>query len=56
MTLDEAVDKIKQHSRNYAKRQMTWFRKDAHWQRFEPDSFDEILNTICFKIENVNLK
>ena len=56
MTLDEAVDKIKQHSRNYAKRQITWFRKDAHWQRFEPDSFDEILNTICFKIENVNLK
>ena len=26
-SLDEAVDKIKQHSRNYAKRQMTWFRK-----------------------------
>jgi tRNA dimethylallyltransferase len=27
-TLAEAVDKIKQHSRNYAKRQLTWFRKD----------------------------
>lgn len=27
-TLDEAVDKIKQHTRNYAKRQMTWFRKE----------------------------
>lgn len=27
LSLDEAVDKIKQHSRNYAKRQMTWFRK-----------------------------
>lgn len=26
-SLDEAVDKIKQHSRNYAKRQMTWFNK-----------------------------
>jgi tRNA dimethylallyltransferase len=25
-SFDEAVDKIKQHSRNYAKRQMTWFR------------------------------
>lgn len=54
ITLDEAVDKIKQHSRNYAKRQMTWFRKDAHWQRFESLSFDEILKTICFKIENIN--
>lgn len=27
-TLDFAVDKIKQHSRNYAKRQLTWFKKD----------------------------
>ncbi|MBK8112783.1 MAG: tRNA (adenosine(37)-N6)-dimethylallyltransferase MiaA [Saprospiraceae bacterium] len=27
LSLEEAVDKIKQHSRNYAKRQMTWFRK-----------------------------
>ncbi|MBK8699661.1 MAG: tRNA (adenosine(37)-N6)-dimethylallyltransferase MiaA [Saprospiraceae bacterium] len=26
-TLDDAVDKIKQHSRNYAKRQVTWFKK-----------------------------
>lgn len=26
-TLNEAVDKIKQHSRNYAKRQVTWFNK-----------------------------
>ena len=28
MTLEQAVDKIKQHSRNYAKRQLTWFKKD----------------------------
>jgi len=27
-SLDEAVEKIKQHTRNFAKRQMTWFRKD----------------------------
>lgn len=32
-TLEEAIDKIKQHTRNYAKRQLTWFRKDKefHW-------------------------
>lgn len=36
MTLGEAVDKIKQHTRNYAKRQMTWFRKNDFWQRFSP--------------------
>lgn len=26
MTLKEAIDKVKQYSRNYAKRQLTWFR------------------------------
>lgn len=26
--LEEALDKLKQHSRNYAKRQLTWFRKN----------------------------
>jgi tRNA dimethylallyltransferase len=36
-TLQEATDKIKQHTRNYAKRQMTWFARDkeVHW--FPPD-------------------
>lgn len=45
-SLDEAVDKIKQHTRNYAKRQMTWFRKDQdiHWfSADEPDLVDKIL-------------
>lgn len=27
-TLEECVDKIKQYTRNYAKRQLTWFRKN----------------------------
>ncbi len=50
MTLHEAIDKIKQHTRNYAKRQTTWFRKDAHWQRFSPDAFDEIVTFIQDKM------
>lgn len=29
-TLEEALDKLKQHTRNYAKRQLTWFRKNPH--------------------------
>lgn len=28
MSLEEATDKLKQHTRNYAKRQLTWFRKN----------------------------
>lgn len=31
-TRAEAIDKIKQHSRNYAKRQLTWFRKYGEWE------------------------
>ena len=31
-TLEEAVDQVKQHSRNYAKRQMTWIRKSGATQ------------------------
>ena len=27
-SLDFAIDKIKQHSRNYARKQITWFKKD----------------------------
>jgi tRNA dimethylallyltransferase len=48
-TLAEAVDKIKQHSRNYAKRQLTWFRKDAGfvWMNAsEPGLVNSILNNI----------
>lgn len=32
-SLDHAIDKIKQHSRNYARKQLSWFRRDKniHW-------------------------
>jgi tRNA dimethylallyltransferase len=30
-SLEEAVNKIKQHTRNYAKRQETWFRNQGSW-------------------------
>jgi tRNA dimethylallyltransferase len=36
-SLDEAVEKIRQHTRNYAKRQMTWFARDSsiEWFNYE---------------------
>lgn len=46
-SLEEAIDKIKQHSRNYAKRQLTWFRKDKEFQWVAADSnniIDKILS------------
>jgi len=38
-----AIEKIKQHSRVYSKKQMTWFRKDPaiHW--FHPENEAEIM-------------
>ena len=33
-TLEDALDKLKQHSRNYAKRQLTWFRKNPQLEKF----------------------
>ena len=34
-----AVSEIKKNSRRYAKRQMTWFRKDAEINWIEPNDF-----------------
>lgn len=39
----EAIDKIKQHTRNYAKRQATWFRKHGEWTAFRADDWAGIL-------------
>lgn len=41
---EEAVDKIKQHSRNYAKRQATWFKKHGDWQAFRPGDWEGIVS------------
>ena len=43
MTMDEAVEAVKRESRRYAKRQLTWFRRngDIHWIfQEEPVSFE----------------
>lgn len=38
ISLDEAIEKIKQNTRRFAKRQLTWFRKDPTIRWFEPGS------------------
>jgi tRNA dimethylallyltransferase len=37
LTIDEAINKIKQNTRHYAKRQMTWFKADPVITWFHPD-------------------
>jgi tRNA dimethylallyltransferase len=41
-SLPEAIELIKQNTRNYAKRQMTWFRKDPDIQWFYPAEIDKM--------------
>lgn len=43
-TLEQAIEKIKTNTRQYAKRQMTWFRKDAEIKWFEPFAIDGLIN------------
>lgn len=45
-TLDFAVEKIKQNSRIYSRKQMTWFRRDTDIAWFHPDSQAEIIQYI----------
>ena len=41
-TLEKAVENIKQNTRRFAKRQLTWFRKDKNTTWFEPNKISEI--------------
>lgn len=51
--LQKAVDAIKTHTRRFAKRQLTWFRKDKsiHWFE-QPVELEEILTTIKTRTED----
>ena len=48
ITLERAVELIKQHTRNYAKRQLTWFRKDSemHWLRADDRGVIPAINAL----------
>ena len=45
-SLKEAVEQIKIHTRQYAKRQMTWLRKDIGYRWIMPEDFDNTLSTL----------
>lgn len=48
-TLEFAIEKIKQHSRNYARKQMTWFQKDReiHWINLSDERLDVVKEVIA---------
>lgn len=43
ISLSKATELIKQHTRNYAKRQLTWFRKEEAINWFAPGEHDAII-------------
>lgn len=52
ITRDEAILKIKQHTRNYAKRQITWFNHQSNFIEIQPhSSFENVIETIT-NVEN----
>ena len=46
-----AIEKIKQNSRIYSRKQMTWFKRDEEIQWFHPEQETEILDYINTKIQ-----
>jgi tRNA dimethylallyltransferase len=45
-SLEEAIEKIKDHTRAYARRQITWFRRDKEIRWFDPDQVEFMLSHI----------
>lgn len=45
-SLERAIELIKRHTRRYAKRQMTWFKKDQEFQWFSPSEGSAIINLL----------
>ncbi len=48
-SLEEAVERIKGNTRRYARKQLTWYKKDEHIRWFRPDETDNIIEYICGK-------
>lgn len=43
-SLEDAVELIKRNSRKYARKQLTWFRRDNNIHWFEPNQLNEIIS------------
>ncbi|HEY8361377.1 MAG TPA: tRNA (adenosine(37)-N6)-dimethylallyltransferase MiaA [Tissierellaceae bacterium] len=56
LTLEESIELIKKGSRNYAKRQLTWFRRDSRIKWFNLDEYsnlDILVNQIVNYVEKI---
>lgn len=53
ISLEKAIDMIKQGSRNYAKRQLTWFRKDERVNWINKDNFEDNDSIVDYILKNI---
>ena len=53
--LEEAISKIKQNTRRYAKRQFTWFKNQGTWHPLNPDTLEQIIQSIIKDINDVEV-
>ena len=55
-TIEKAIEEIKKNSRRYAKRQLTWFKKDKNtiWNDYQT-SFESILNHVESELKSLSL-
>ena len=48
--LKEAIRQIQSNSRRYARKQLTWYKRDAEIKWFSPENVKEIINYIDFRL------
>lgn len=53
MSLLDSINDIKKHTRHYAKRQITWYKRDSNIFWFNPDHQKKILNFLQKKISQL---
>ena len=46
LSLDKAIEEIKKNSRRFAKRQITWLKRDNEIKYFHPKNTDKIIKFI----------
>ena len=49
ITFEDAIKLIKRNTKNYARKQLTWFRKDRDIKWFSPEEINKIINFITLK-------
>ena len=49
---EEAIRLLKRNSRRYAKRQITWFKRDQEFEWFNPDNFETIKDYVLDKLKD----